>query len=156
VTALDSLSDAAPRSAIVLLSDGEDVGSRVSAAEATRALAKSRVTIYPVTHGAAVDQWQGGSHTAHLTRQFAGPAYLSQLASASGGRVFTPDDGDLDRVLGRIVRELSSQYVLGFAPAPTARAGDHKLKIRVQRKDAKIRHRPGYVLEDGKTASANQ
>jgi VWFA-related protein len=143
VTGIDNLKGGTARSAIILLSDGEDVGSRVTAGEVTAALERSRVTVYPLTHAAPVEQWQGGTHTAHLVQRYSGPAYLSQIASASGGRVFTPDDGDLDSALNRIVAELSSQYVLGFVPS--TKRGSHKLKIKVARKDVKVRHRPSYV-----------
>jgi VWFA-related protein len=143
VTGIDNLKGGTARSAIILLSDGEDVGSRLTAGEVTAALERSRVTVYPLTHAAPVEQWQGGTHTAHLVQRYSGPAYLSQIASASGGRVFTPDDGDLDSALNRIVAELSSQYVLGFVPS--TKRGSHKLKIKVARKDVKVRHRPSYV-----------
>jgi VWFA-related protein len=145
VTGIDNLKSNTARSAIILLSDGEDVGSRATPGDVTAALDRSRVTVYPLTHASPVDQWQGGTPSAHLVQRYSGPAFLSQIANASGGRVFTPDDGDLESALNRIVAELSSQYVLGFVP--TSRPGSHKLKIKVARKDVKVRHRPSYVLD---------
>ena len=42
---------------------------------------------------------------------------LERLAQKSGGRAFFEDLDELDAVFGRIVEELSNQYLLGYAPA---------------------------------------
>jgi VWFA-related protein len=147
VTALEQLEAPAPRVTMILISDGEDVGSRVTANQALEALKRSHVTIYPLTHGAerplsmphglGVQNWgQQHRHT--------GGEFLRRLADMSGGRVFTPDDGDFEHAIDAILAEVASQYVLGFAPASSARAATHKLKVQVNRKDLKVRYRSSY------------
>jgi VWFA-related protein len=150
VTALQQVEDPAPRSTMILLSDGEDVGSRVTQNQALDALKRSRVTIYPLTHGAetplsmphglGVQNWgQQHRHT--------GGDFLKRLAELTGGRVFTPDDGDVERSIDAILGEVEAQYVLGFAPANPGRSGSHKLKIQVNRPGLRPRYRPSYVVE---------
>ena len=150
VTALQQVPDPAPRAALILLSDGEDVGSRVSAAQVLTALKQSRVTVYALNHGAetalsmphgnGVAQW-GGQH------RHEGLDFLKRLADLTGGRAFTQEDGPFDPVFARILAELSSQYVLGFAPGRPDKSGEHKLKIQVSRPGVTPRYRPAYILE---------
>jgi Ca-activated chloride channel family protein len=160
VTALENLGDSPGRALIVLISDGEDVGSRVTQADAIAALQRSRVAVYPITHAAPVSQSLSpgagagqrplaGGNTGITSfgtgSRFAGPAYLAHLAEISGGRVLGPDDGGVDEALGRLEGEVAGQYVLGFAPANVF-PGLHKLKLSVTRKDARVRSRTGFVL----------
>jgi Ca-activated chloride channel family protein len=150
VTALQQVPDPAPRSALILLSDGEDVGSRVTRAQVLDALKHSRVTVYALSHGAetamsmphgnGVAQW-GGQH------RHEGGEFLKRLGELTGGRAYSADDGPFEAVFERILKEIASQYVLGFAPGRPDKAGEHKLKVQAGRPGLKIRYRPAYVLE---------
>ncbi len=150
VTALQQVEDPAPRSTMILLSDGEDVGSRITQNQAIEALKRSRVTIYPLTHGVetplsmphglGVQNW-GQQHRHN------GGDFLKRLAELTGGRVFTPDDGDVERSIDAILGEVQAQYVLGFAPGNPGKAGSRKLKIQVNRPSVKPRYRSAYVVE---------
>lgn len=162
VTALGQLGDGPGRAVILLLSDGEDVGSRVSQAQALDALQRSRAVVYPLTHGAqesmslspganAGSRPLSGGNTGvaswNSAVRFSGPAYLSRLAELSGGRVLRPGDGSIAEVLAHVGREIAAHYVLGFAPA-SLYPGAHKLKLTVARKDVKLRYRPAFVVAE--------
>lgn len=150
VTALQQVEDPAPRSTMILLSDGEDVGSRVTQYQAVEALKRSRVTIYPLTHGVenplSMPHGQGVQNWGQQHRHNGGD-YLKRLAELTGGRVFTPDDGDVEHSIDAILGEVQAQYVLGFAPGNPGKAGSRKLKVQVNRPGVKPRYRSGYVME---------
>ena len=57
---------------------------------------------------------------------------------------------DLDAALGRISRELSSYYLLGFQPSRTGTEGAYrKLQVRVRRPGVTVRARKGYHVSSG-------
>jgi VWFA-related protein len=161
VTALSQLGAGPGRGVIVLISDGDDVGSRMSPAEVVAAAQASRAVIYPISYAAPLSvslspgagvgnrPLTAGSSvtTFNAAPRDRGPAWLARLAETTGGRVFKPGDGDVDEVLARIAAEVSAQYVVGFPPA-SAHTGTHKLKLSVSRKDVKIRYRPTFVVAE--------
>jgi hypothetical protein len=75
----------------------------------------------------------------------AGRGFLNRLAEASGGRVLLPT-GRLDSALDGLVDELSSQYVLGFAPAFALPGRTHRLDVRVADRNLKLRYRKSYAV----------
>lgn len=72
--------------------------------------------------------------------------YLNELAVKSGGKLHRADTLDsLPATFGQIANELRSQYSLGYYPTNPSRAGKYrKMQIKVSRKDAVVRARPGY------------
>lgn len=72
--------------------------------------------------------------------------YLADLAAKSGGKLHRADTLDsLPATFGHIANELRSQYSLGYYPTNPSRAGKmRKIQIKVSRKDAVVRARPGY------------
>ena len=72
--------------------------------------------------------------------------YLNDLALKSGGKLHRADTlGDLPDAFGKIADELRTQYSLGYYPTNPSRAGKYrKLQVKVLRKGAVVRTRPGY------------
>jgi len=66
------------------------------------------------------------------------------LAEGTGGATFpfTRQKG-LEETIQKLSGELHSQYVLSFMPADRA-PGYHRLEIQIDRRDLRIRARPGY------------
>lgn len=96
------------RRALVVLSDGADVGSSAHFTEALEQAVASGVAVYPILL-AVNDRGTRSS--------------LVRLARESGGSAYSVDDaGDLDWVYGRIEEELRSQYLLVY-PSPGERRG---------------------------------
>ena len=75
-----------------------------------------------------------------------GDEYLNELSARSGGRLLRADTlGSLPAAFAQIAAELRTQYSLGYYPANAARDGKYrKIRVRVSRKDAAVRARPGY------------
>jgi Ca-activated chloride channel family protein len=126
------------RKVAVIFSDGDDTISSVSAPEVIDLIRSTNVTIYPV---AFPGDRSVGSRSAIRAR-----AFLGQLAKSSGGQVFRPGAyRELAEIYGRILDELSAQYVLGYVSDNPKRDGEYRrLEVEVRRPKLHVRHRPGY------------
>jgi hypothetical protein len=71
--------------------------------------------------------------------------FLTRLADASGGLVLVPAGHGLAGALDRLLEELASQYVVGFAPAAGPPGRSHRLEVRVGDRRLKVRHRERYL-----------
>jgi VWFA-related protein len=135
---LSRVQDGAGRKVLVVFSDGEDSISEVRLPEVMRMVRSSSVTVYPIAFGSS-----RGNAAA-----MAAKAFLMGLAEESGGRVFRPTGSrDLPEIYGKILEELSAQYVLGFVSDDPRRDGKfRKLKVEVKPRGLRVRHRPGYYV----------
>ena len=143
------------RKAIILLTDGRDQGSRISAKDLLDAVASSNMPIYsifynvdprglmkelfgiPTRFGGAGDSWKGQEKEAEQ--------YLDKISDLSAGHLYDSDIRDLDRVFRQISEELRSQYLLGFYPEKSKLDGaTHTLVVSVSVPDAVVRSRRSY------------
>jgi Ca-activated chloride channel family protein len=133
------------RKAIVLLSDGGDNHSRHTETEIKRAIHEADVQIY------AMGIFDPEDAPRRTIEEKNGPYLLDDLAMETGGKHFPV--GKLDDLAGactRIGMELHNQYLLGYAPANTARDGKYR-KILVtpvappNMPPLKAHFRPGYI-----------
>jgi Ca-activated chloride channel family protein len=120
--------EAGARRALVVLSDGADVGSDLEFEQVLEEAIRSRVSVYPIALGSVDEQ----------TR-----AELARLAEETGGRSFTASGiAELDRTLRQIADELRAQYLLVYRPqevAPLARDWSG-VTVEVLRSGASVRH----------------
>ena len=119
------------RRALIVLSDGEDRGSRASADEVVERARRTPVLIYPVT----------------IARR--NSPLMAQLASFTGGRAFWLHGAqDLDRTFAAIAQELRQQYLIGYRPAvpphPSAAGAWRRITLETPGRPLKVRARPGY------------
>ncbi len=87
-----------------------------------------------------------GTSSAEYTR---GRVYLTELAAATGGRVFRPDStpGGLNAAFEGIAEELRRQYNIGYYPQAEGVAGQRKqIRVRVNRPKLVIRSRDSYIV----------
>lgn len=130
------------RKAIVVLSDGADTISKISADKALKAALLSNITIYTVDMS-AVDT--GGRE------RMQSQDTLKTFAKKSGG-VFVPTAGGLAmrEAFKNIVEELGIQYTLGYQPSNTKKDGKWRaIELRVSAPNLTIRTRTGYnALKD--------
>ena len=133
VAAIEAIQPARGRRALVVLSDGTDRYSTVTAAQALEQARRSDVIIYPIAFG--------------RTR----PAPFAELATLTGGRSFHVRDArQLPETLRTIAAELRNQYLLGYAPSRPIVAGStewRSIAVSVQRPDASVRARDGYLVK---------
>ncbi len=72
---------------------------------------------------------------------------MEVACTATGGAHFsTYKDRSLEKAIDEIGGELHSQYSVAYAPTDSSAFGYHEIKVQVDRKDLKVRTRPGYYL----------
>jgi len=123
------------RKALVVFSDGEDEGSHATIADAERALQGSDVTMYMIGQGRGVSK--------DSLRKV-----MQRLSAPTGGRaIFTDSIDELRGAFAELIEELSSQYLLGYAPDAVRRDGAwHQIKVTVDG-HSEVRARQGYRIE---------
>jgi Ca-activated chloride channel homolog len=133
VASIDHIQPARGRRALVLLSDGDDRYSTVTATQALERARRSDVLMYPIALG--------------RTR----PALFAELATLTGGRSFhVPDARRLTETLRSIATELRNQYLIGYSPSKPIVAGTNEwrsIAVRVQRPAVTVRARDGYLVK---------
>ena len=136
LSAHDMLYKEVGRKAVILLTDGEDQGSRIKIREAIEIAQKADVICYVIL--AADRGFYGG--------MYSGDSDMHKMTEATGGRVIDvgnkPDK--LRDAFDQIAQELRSQYNIGYTPLnTTADGGYRKLEIKTK-PDLKIQARKGY------------
>ena len=134
-TAMNKLKSVAGHKAMVIISDGIDIGSRTSLEVAVRQAQTANAIVYSICYPAQHES---------------GCGYLKNLSEPTGGRMF---DLGSKRPLAEIFRiiedELRSQYSLAFVPENTAHDGTfRKLQVRVRRGGLRVQARKGYYAEE--------
>ena len=73
--------------------------------------------------------------------------YLHQLATKTGGRLYTANDRtQLSAAFSKIAEELRHQYSLGYYPQTTLQGGERReIKVRVDQPNVAVRARDSYV-----------
>ena len=98
---------------MVVVTDGGDTTSFKHYGDALAAAQRSDVVLYPIVVipiAGDAGRNTGGEHA------------LATLASSTGGRIFYPEGFDrLNEAFADIIRELRTQYMLGFYPKRHAR-----------------------------------
>jgi VWFA-related protein len=104
-----------PRHAVIVLSDGEnDSTSPVTEPQSLDAARGAGVPVYTIGFGTGAD-----------------PAYLQQLADASGGDYFGANTGDVSGVYDAIAQQLRAQYALTLRSAGGEAGSDAQLTVTV-------------------------
>ncbi len=131
----DQLAQQVGRKAMILLTDGEDEGSKVKIQEAIEAAQKSDSICYVILI-ADRGGWQGF-----------GGGEMNKLAKETGGRVIEVGNkfDKLKEGFAQIANELRSQYSVGYTPVNDKLDGTfRKIQIQANNKDYKIQARSGY------------
>jgi Ca-activated chloride channel family protein len=139
------------RHVMVLVTDGGDTTSSKDFHQALEAAQLADAILYPVLVVPITND---------AGRNVGGENALTTLAAGTGGHVFTPNLGaQLDRAFDDILRELRTQYLIGFYPkdVPPAKDRFHTLKVTVQSTSAnrglRVTTRSGYYGESNATRS---
>lgn len=138
--ALDHLSDATGRRVVVALTDGEDWGSDKGNGEVLDRAQREDVMIYAI----------GIESTFHnglrWTTTRPGGSFRKMATETGGGYFELKKTADLNTTFTRVVQELHSQYLLGFAPV-TLDGKEHKLEVKTTRPGLTVRARRTYIAK---------
>jgi VWFA-related protein len=135
----DLLKNEVGRKVLILLTDGEDQGSRVKLQTALEAAQKSDVINYSVAI----------SDRAFYRGQlfgYSGDSVLKKLSDETGGSVIEVNRAkDTSAAFQQIARELRTQYLLGYTPTNTKHDGSYrKIRVQVRNGDYRVQARRGY------------
>jgi Ca-activated chloride channel family protein len=125
------------RHVMVLVTDGGDTTSNKDFHQALEAAQLADTIMYPVLVVPITND---------AGRNIGGENALTTLAAGTGGRVFTPSVSQLDRAFEDILRELRTQYLIGYYPkdVPPTKDRFHNLKVNVQGRNLRVVTRSGY------------
>lgn len=138
----------AGRKVLVVVTDGGDTTSRTDFQHATEAAQLADAVIYPILVIPITND---------AGRNVGGENALSTLAQRTGGQVFVPTLGAaLDDSFGQIIRELRTQYLVGYYPKDILPTPEpfHLLDVRVNGTGLQVKARSGYYGEAHAVASA--
>lgn len=151
------------RKAIILLTDGEDRGSKTSLASAIEFAQRANTLVYCIYfkgeesgfanqptfgHGGwgRGGMGRGGPGRFPQEQHVDGKKVLEQIAKATGGRVFEISKKDpIGQIYDQIQQELRNQYSIGYTPDRNgSTASYHKIQLSVKEKDRMVQTRDGY------------
>ena len=146
LAAHDELRGQVGRKVIVLITDGNDEGSRLKIEDALRASQMADAIIYGIeyydrgAYGGGFGLGMGGG----------GGAVLRRLAEETGGRSFRVSRGHpLSEAFEEIQRDMRTQYAIGYLPSNSKKDGSfRRIEIKTRDKDQKVQARKGYYATE--------
>jgi VWFA-related protein len=160
------------RKALILLTDGVDIGSKVSLDRAIEAAQKSNTLVYSILYadpdayghpsfggpgmgrhggmgGGGMGRYPGGGGGGGYPQQqqpHDGKKVLQRISKETGGRFFeVTKKQPINEIYTQIEEELRNQYNLGFTPAKAdATPGYHRITLTTTNKDLIVQTREGY------------
>ncbi len=143
LAAHDELKNEVGRKVLILLTDGEDQGSKVTLEKSLEAAQKADAIIYAVDiHDRGFYMRQGMG--------YGGESVLRKLSEETGGRVIESSSKDSSEAFQQIARELRTQYLLGYTPTNNKLDGTfRKIEVKVRTPNAKVDARRGYYAPIG-------
>jgi VWFA-related protein len=126
------------RKAMILLTDGEDQGSKLKIKDAIEAAQKADAICYVLLIADRGFYGLGG---------YSGDAEMKKLTQETGGRMIVVGNKieKLREAFDQISHELRSQYNAGYVPTNSVRDGSfRKVEIKPKQGDYKIQARSGY------------
>ncbi|MGB7190951.1 MAG: VWA domain-containing protein [Acidobacteriaceae bacterium] len=136
----DKLSTETGRKALILLTDGEDLGSITKPNGAIEAAQKANAIVYVIL---IADRW--GYYNSGM--MYTGSSQMKRLADATGGRVIDVGNNGrkLEDAFDEIQRELRTQYLVSYVPKDKdLDGGFRKVDIQCKGDGLKIQARKGY------------
>jgi Ca-activated chloride channel family protein len=132
------------RHAIVLITDGEDRGSRERNADAFLNRLRQEDVQFFIIGLTKLSNLQSSRDKAMN--------FLTRLAEATGGRAYFPKStAEIPGIADEIARDLHTQYVLGYAPANALTDGSYR-KVQVTVPDSPTRKKLNVIVRPGYTA----
>lgn len=138
--AAERIQDREGRRVLIVVTDGADTVSAKNYHEALRAAHDGDVVVYGILAVPILND---------AGRQLGGEHALYGLAQSTGGRMFTPSINSLDLAFEEILRDLRTQYLLGFYPkeVPLTKDPFHRIEIKASRPELRVLSRTGYYGE---------
>jgi Ca-activated chloride channel family protein len=135
--AAESVAEREGRHVLVVVTDGGDTVSTTGFQRAMEIVHTADAVMYPILTVPITNE---------AGRNVGGENALTIMAQSTGGRMFVPGLNGLDQVFSDILRDLRTQYLIGFYPrrVPLTKDRFHRLSITTQRPDLRVVSRTGY------------
>jgi len=135
------------RHALIILTDGDDNGSRASMAGAIHEAQLADVAVYSVLYTS--EMIGGTQYPASPSTRPSGINVMREISRTTGGRAFIVGRGTpIGQIFNEIERDLRSQYRFGFTP-PASKSGKfHSIELRTTDKHQAIQARSGYYTPE--------
>ena len=151
IQASEYLREVHGRRVMIIVSDGDDTKSDATFEETLRALQMANCQVYVVKTTDFENFKRTGSRRGNANiRQLAAERRMSEIASQTGGSVYSPiDERELDDAFRQISAELSQQYVLSYYPDddPGKRGEFREIQLTLKNKPGlSLRTRKGYYV----------
>ena len=142
LAASDRLQKEVGRKAMVLITDGVDVGSRLKKSAAIEAAQKADSIVYSIYYADRSAYFGPGG----MSMGGGGDGDLRQMSEDTGGRVLHVDrKNTLSNIFTQIQEEMRSQYAIGFSSTNEKKDGAfRRLEIHTRDKNQKVQARKGY------------
>ncbi len=159
----DLLKKQSGRKALVMLTDGEDTGSKISIDEAIRTAQRADALGYSVRIADEQESFPGGFGGPGMGRHGGGGGrggpygrgssnrpdgkkILQRISKETGGSYFeVSKKKSVDQIYSEIEDELRNQYSLGYtSDASESGTGYRKIQVTVKQKGCKVQARDGY------------
>ena len=142
----DKLRQETGRKAMILLTDGEDEGSKYRIQDAIEAAQKANAIVYVIL---IADRgfYSGGSI---MLGGYSGDMLMRRMTEATGGRVIDVGNNGkkLQAAFDQIEDELRTQYVISYVPQNTDFDGKYRaVDIQCKGDGLKVQARKGYYAE---------
>jgi VWFA-related protein len=172
------------RKAVIVLTDGVDIGSKTSLDRAIEAAQRSDTVVYSVLFsdpdayrgnngggwgnggGMGGGPWgrRGGGYPGGYPRpqqqeeHADGKKVLERMSQETGGRMFeVTKKQSVDQIYQQIQDELRNQYSLGYTPDRASEGGEyHKIRLTTKQKDLVVQARDGYYSPSPPESKASQ
>jgi Ca-activated chloride channel family protein len=132
------IEDRQGRHAMVIVTDGGDTTSNRDFHQALEAAHMADAVLFPIVIVPITND---------AGRNIGGENALTTLAAGTGGRNFSPTLGsELDEAFQEILRDLRTQYLVGYYPKgiPPSKERFHKVRVTVDRPGLRALTRTGY------------
>ena len=127
------------RKVLVLVTDGEDQGSKINLQKSIESAEKADVIVYSiVVSDPEFYSLMGGTYH--------GDSSVRKLALETGGRTIRLKSvAEIGSAFDQIARELRAQYLLGYSPSNLRHDGSfRRIRVSVHRHNCRVRTRTGY------------
>ena len=172
-TLAEALAPIQQKKAILYFSSGmqrNGTDNQVELRAAVNAAVRANVQIYPVDSrglqavvpgGSARQGSRGGlaaftgsAVSGQFTQLAAQQETLTTLASDTGGTAFL-DSNDFGEAFGKVTKDISSYYILGYASTNPDKDGRYRrITVRLKNRDVKVEAREGYYADRDFTHTA--
>lgn len=133
------------RKALIIMSDGVDIGSKITLADAVEAALRSDTLIYSILFSDETAYGVSGRH--HTVPE--GRAALQRLSEETGGGYFEVSKKQtIERIFDSIQEELRTQYSFGYIPdEPVTTPGFRKIHLTTKKKGVIVQAKNRYYAE---------